>query len=652
MGYSMKKLLVFSFSIAVFILGLERESKTQSISPTPATESVTNAGAFLLDSVNPRDPKLAAADELREAAAKAIKLIQRSQVVWFQRETCTSCHHQLLTEIPFKAARERGVEIDEKVARETTTSAFAYYKDFDAAVQGYESIDVIFDGWSLVAARAAGVSPNLATAAYAQLIASSQRPDGSWGTMDDRPPQAHSPFTATAVCAQAISYYLPESLKQEKRARLSRARVWLLKARPKTTEDKVFHLLGLSWTGADEVVRKRAARQLLAEQRADGGWSQLPSLTSDAYATGEALEALREGGGLATTDNAYRRGIQFLLGTQKPDGSWMVRSRLHPPAPVSPPYFETEFPYKHDQFISIMGTSWAASALLNALPAKMAGGSNRLAPLVLANEQPDWVQVVLNGSVVDLRRQLDGGMKAGAKTAEGTTPLMIAARDIEKVRLLVERGADVNARAATGLTAIMVAARYRGNVEVVRFLLKNGARANAGKDPEVRNDTSALFLAVMAGDVETVDVLAVAGARIGAKMKLLGRIVTSPLLYATFAGDSAMVEYLIGKGADPNEADDDGTSVLAWAAINNHAGTVEALLRRGAKVNHVDSRGMSPLLYAASIDYGDTFVIEKLIAAGADLKAKNKDGLTALDLAKNYRHEMIADLLARKIAAR
>jgi ankyrin repeat protein len=243
-------------------------------------------------------------------------------------------------------------------------------------------------------------------------------------------------------------------------------------------------------------------------------------------------------------------------------------------------------------------------------------------------------------------------MKAGAQTKEGTTALMIAARDIEKVKLLVERGADVNARAATGLTATMVAARYRGNAEVVRFLLKNGARASAEREPEVRNDTSALFLAVMAGDVETVDVLVGAGARIGAKMRLLGRIVTSPLLYATFAGDSAMVDYLIGKGADPNEADEDRTSILAWAAINNHADTVDLLLRRGAKVNHVDSRGMTPLLYAASIDYGDTVVIEKLIAAGADLKTKTAEGLTAFDLAKNYRHESIADLLARKIAAR
>src|SRR5439155_25144043 len=133
-----------------------------------------------------------------------------------------------------------------------------------------------------------------------------------------------------------------------------------------------------------------------------------------------------------------------------------------------------------------------------------------------------------------------------AKTAEGTTALMLAARDLNKVKLLAERGADVNARAATGVTALMVAARHRGNVEVVRLLLKKGARPNADKGVEVRNDASALFFAVMAGDVQTAGALLEAGARLEDKMKVLGNLVTSPLAYATFNGNTALVEFLAG----------------------------------------------------------------------------------------------------------
>ena len=67
-----------------------------------------------------------------------------------------------------------------------------------------------------------------------------------------------------------------------------------------TTDERAFQLLGLVWAG---LVRGTSAsgqgsRALLAEQRPDGGWAQLPTLTSDAYATGQALVALLEAGAL------------------------------------------------------------------------------------------------------------------------------------------------------------------------------------------------------------------------------------------------------------------------------------------------------------------------------------------------------------------
>src|SRR5262249_23630789 len=354
---------------------------------------------------------------------------------------------------------------------------------------------------SLVAARAAGVRPSLATAAYAQAIASHQRPDGSWRTMDVRPPQAHSPFSATAVCAQAIRLYMPEQFVSERERHRQTAGEWLLNTQARTTEDRAFQLIGLRWTGAGEDARKNAARRLLADQREDGGWSQLPGVASDAYATGEVLVALREGAGITAGDPAYQRGLRFLLKTQEPDGSWRVKSRLRPPAPVSPPYVDTEYPYQHDQFISIMGTSWAIAALLHALPPQAGEAALRGATFDLAPaEQAEWVRVAMLGAAADLKKLLDGGMGPHAKTAGGTTALMLAARDLEKVKLLLDRGADVNARAATGLTSLMVAARYRDNAEVVRLLLRKGAKPNADKGVEVRYDATALFFAVMAGD--------------------------------------------------------------------------------------------------------------------------------------------------------
>ena len=106
----------------------------------------------------------------------------------------------------------------------------------------------------------------------------------------------------------------------------------------------------------------QASRALLAEQRADGGWAQIPTLASDAYATGQALVALKDSGSLGVADPAYQRGAHFLLNTQFEDGSWYVRSR----SLAIMPFFESDFPYGRDQWISAAATNWAAMALVSA----------------------------------------------------------------------------------------------------------------------------------------------------------------------------------------------------------------------------------------------------------------------------------------------
>ena len=63
-----------------------------------------------------------------------------------------------------------------------------------------------------------------------------------------------------------------------------------------------------AWAGLkDKEVIRKAARAILGEQRPDGGWAQASSLATDAYATGEALAALRESGNLAVPDAGFNR---------------------------------------------------------------------------------------------------------------------------------------------------------------------------------------------------------------------------------------------------------------------------------------------------------------------------------------------------------
>ena len=72
------------------------------------------------------------------------------------------------------------------------------------------------------------------------------------------------------------------------------------------------------------------------------------ALQSDAYATGSVLVALSMAGGVGPDDPVYHRGLEFLIRTQKGDGSWFVKSRSRP----FQTYFESGFPHGPDQFIS------------------------------------------------------------------------------------------------------------------------------------------------------------------------------------------------------------------------------------------------------------------------------------------------------------
>jgi uncharacterized protein YfiM (DUF2279 family) len=74
---------------------------------------------------------------------------------------------------------------------------------------------------------------------------------------------------------------------------------------------------------------------------------------------------------VSTREPAFQKGVQYLVSTQHADGSWYVRSR----AAKFQPFFESGFPYGHDQWISQMATGWAAAALTLALDGAATGST-------------------------------------------------------------------------------------------------------------------------------------------------------------------------------------------------------------------------------------------------------------------------------------
>jgi hypothetical protein len=302
-----------------------------------------------------------------EALARSIPILESAGPKFSAAsdEHCISCHHQSLPAMAVGLAREHRLRTDAKLEREQaagTLAALAPRREL--YLQGIGVVDPLDPGYWLAGLAAAGRPADATTDALVHYLTLKQAADGRWRVGLYRPPMVGSDFTTTALNLHALQQFSPAARAEEVARRVGRARDWLQTARPKTTEDRVFQLLGLSWSGAGaEDVRKSAAA-LRALQREDGGWAQLPTLGSDAYATGQALYALQVSGGLAVNDPAYHKGVKYLLRNQCADGSWFVPTRAMPVQP----YFESGFPHGRSQFISCAATCWATMALTLTTP--------------------------------------------------------------------------------------------------------------------------------------------------------------------------------------------------------------------------------------------------------------------------------------------
>ena len=140
---------------------------------------------------------------------------------------------------------------------------------------------------------------------------------------------------------------------------------------------------------------------------------------------------------------------------------------------------------------------------------------------------------------------------------------------------------DVNAADPDGSTPLLWAT-YKVDHELVRALLKAGAKANVGN-------------------------------HFGA----------SPIGEAAKLGDVDLARALLDAGADPNSPNQDGQTALMLAASVGAPKVAELLIRRGATVNAIETfRGQTALMWAAANNHAD--VAEVLVAHGANVKVRAK----------------------------
>ncbi|HKQ73923.1 MAG TPA: prenyltransferase/squalene oxidase repeat-containing protein [Blastocatellia bacterium] len=299
---------------------------------------------------------------VRKAIEKSLPLLESIRLPFIEKTGCVSCHNNSLPAMAAAMARERGFKSNERTSLEESEQILGIWSaGRERLLQG--------DGFGGAQAAASNIllglaankqPPNKTTDAIVLYLIGRQVADGRWPVATNRPPSESSDIAVTALSLRALQLYAPKGLRQEVNNCVERAREWLAKAAPRNNGDQAFQLLGLAWANADKQALQKMAQALLARQHKDGGWGQYLTMESDAYATGEALVALHQAGGLPVMDRAYQRGVNYLLGDQAADGSWAVLSRSFP----FQKQFESGFPYGRNQWISAAASSWATMALI------------------------------------------------------------------------------------------------------------------------------------------------------------------------------------------------------------------------------------------------------------------------------------------------
>ena len=261
---------------------------------------------------------------------------------------------------------------------------------------------------------------------------------------------------------------------------------------------------------------------------------------------------------------------------------------------------------------------------------------------------------------------LDHKADIQAANKNGVTSLQIASECGFKsvVEALLARGAAIDTAEQRGETALHKAARS-GNKAIIETLLAKGAEINA-KDA---GGATPLVKAIVAKQAAAVRALLAAKAAVNFSCDTLLEPESSllpsvtPLDLAIVARSEALVQILLESGADPNiPAASDGDTALHWA-VRSEPTAIQILLEHKADPNLSNRKGYTPLSLAiqdrlpsnqielllshganpnvrcpwkslymlhavVSVDQPD--LVNRLIAAGADLEARDPDGATAL----------------------
>ncbi len=264
--------------------------------------------------------------QIRETVQRSIPFIEEKGQWWITKKKCVSCHRGGNMVWSLSLAKRNGFEVSQKLEDWLQWSIEKSLSKNEkgnvvglANKEGVAQILLTFDRSNLKPDQTE--SRNQLTA----LLSHGQLPDGSWKAGGQLPLQKRSKAESSSVSTIWLALtLLVEGNSPESNQTLERALKFIKQSTPgKSVEWYAVRLL-LAVQMKDEKLRDEFAKKLRSLQKPDGGWGWIVTDESDALGTGMALYALVRAG-LNSKDPAIKGAQQFLVSTQRDDGSWPVK---------------------------------------------------------------------------------------------------------------------------------------------------------------------------------------------------------------------------------------------------------------------------------------------------------------------------------------
>ncbi|NUM53173.1 MAG: hypothetical protein HUU46_05990 [Candidatus Hydrogenedentes bacterium] len=297
--------------------------------------------------------------ELKPVIERGLAYIEREGLKWKDERDCASCHHVPMMLWTLGAAKALGYTVNDQVVADA--AAWTFREDNASRVLYPPETPPEKRAYTIAATFSVLAFPTPPTTDAAQLanmgrftsfLAEKQSADGSW------PASGRLPVNAGVESATILNRLaLAAPWVANGQASVDKANAWLA-AQPPSDDFQVrnLRLLLAAREHANDAALVPLIDRVCERQNADGGWSQLPDMPSDAFATGQAILALASAR-CGYNYPATARGLAFLQTTQREDGAWAMASRK----------VEGAAEVKNLDPITYAGTAWAMLGLMEAV---------------------------------------------------------------------------------------------------------------------------------------------------------------------------------------------------------------------------------------------------------------------------------------------